>query len=66
MNSFLELTCLGRAFSIALAKGPSDDRSFSAPWNSIMSSIDELVLKSNQQGLASDEIIESYRAQNTD
>jgi hypothetical protein len=58
----LELTRLGRAFSTALAKIPTDDRSFSAPWNSTMSSMDELVSKFNQRGLPSDEIIESYRA----
>jgi len=58
----LELARLGRAFSTALAKVPPDDRAFAAPWNSTMSSIDELVSKFNQQGLVSDEIIESYRA----
>ncbi len=58
----LELARLGRAFSTALAKVPPDDRSFSAPWNSTMNSIDELVSKLNQQGLPSDEIIEAYRA----
>lgn len=58
----LELARLGRAFSTALAKAPTDDRSFSAPWNSTMSSIDDLVSKFNQRALPSDEIIESYRA----
>jgi hypothetical protein len=58
----LELARLGRAFSTALAKVPTDDRSFSAPWNSTMSSIDELISKFNQRGLPTDEIIESYRA----
>ena len=43
----LELTRLGRAFSTALAKIPADDRSFSAPWNSSISSMDELVSKFN-------------------
>ena len=55
----LELARLGRTFSIALAKVPTDDRSFSAPWNSTMSSIDDLVSKFSQRGLPSDEIIES-------
>lgn len=58
----LELANLGRAFSAALQKIPSDDRTFSAPWNSTMGSIDELVTKFNQRGLPSDDIVESYRA----
>jgi hypothetical protein len=58
----LELARLGRAFSTALAKIPTDDRSFSAPWNSTISSMDDLVSKFNQRGLPSDEIIASYRA----
>lgn len=58
----LELARLGRAFSIALARIPADDRSFSAPWNSIMSSVDDLVSKFTERGLPSDELIESYRA----
>lgn len=58
----LELARLGHAFSTALAKIPSDDRSFSAPWNSTMSSIDDLVSRFSQRGLPSDEIIEAYRA----
>lgn len=57
----LELARLGRAFSSALAKVPTDDRAFSAPWNSTMSSIDGLVSKFTQRGLPGDEIIESYR-----
>lgn len=57
-----ELARLGHAFSIALAKIPTDDRSFSAPWNSTMNSIDNLVSTFNQRGLPGDEIIESYRA----
>jgi hypothetical protein len=58
----LELTRLGRAFSTALAEIPTDDRSFSAPWNSTMTSIDELVSKFSQRGLPGDQIIESYRS----
>ena len=58
----LDLARLGRAFSTALAKIPTDDRSFSAPWNSTMNSIEELVSKFNKQELSSDEIIEAYRA----
>lgn len=58
----LELARLGTAFGTALAKVPTDDRAFSAPWNSVMSSIDELVSKFKQRGLPSDEILESYRA----
>lgn len=61
-TSNLELARLGRAFSMALARIPTDDRSFSAPWNSTMSSIDDLVSKFIQRGLPSDEIIEAYRA----
>ena len=57
----LELANLGRAFSAALQKIPVDDRTFSAPWNSTMGSIDELLGKFHQRGLPSDEIIESYR-----
>jgi len=57
----LELARLGRAFSTALAKVPTDGRAFSAPWNSTMSSIDNLVSKFNRRGLPGDEIIESYR-----
>lgn len=57
----LELANLGRAFSAAIQKIPSDDRTFSAPWNSTMGSLDELVVKFTQRGLPSDEIIESYR-----
>lgn len=60
-TSNLELARLGHAFSTALAKIPTDDRSFSAPWNSTLSSIDGLVSKFNQRGLPSDEIIEAYR-----
>ena len=61
-TSNLELARLGRAFSTALAKIPADDRSFSAPWNSTINSIDELVSTFSQRGLPSDEIIEAYRA----
>ena len=57
----LELANLGRAFSAALQKIPPDDRTFSAPWNTTMGSIDELVTKFNQRGLPGDEMIESYR-----
>lgn len=57
----LELARLGRTFSTALAKVSTDDRAFSAPWNSIMNSIDGLVSKLTHQGLPGDEIIESYR-----
>ncbi|HEU4770363.1 MAG TPA: hypothetical protein VFS77_23555 [Pyrinomonadaceae bacterium] len=58
----LELTNLGRAFSTALQKIPADDRSFSAPWNATSASIDQLVAGFTQRGLASDDIVESYRA----
>ncbi|HKR21312.1 MAG TPA: hypothetical protein VJS17_01910 [Pyrinomonadaceae bacterium] len=58
----LELTNLGRAFNTALQKMPADDRSFSAPWNSTSASIDQLVAGFSQRGLASDDIVESYRA----
>lgn len=58
----LELTNLGRAFSTALQKMPADDRSFSAPWNSTSASIDQLVAGFSQRGLASDDIVEAYRA----
>lgn len=57
----LELARLGHAFSTALTKVRGDRRSFAAPWNSTMSSIDELVSKFHQRGLSCDEIIESYR-----
>lgn len=57
----LELARLGRAFSAALAKVATDDRAFSAPWNSTMNSIDDLVSKFHNRGLPGDEIIESYR-----
>jgi len=57
----LELARLGRAFSTALAKVPTDDRAFSAPWNSTMNSIDDLVSRFKNRGLPGDEIIEAYR-----
>lgn len=58
----VELARLGHGFSTALAKIPTDDRSFSAPWNSTMGSIDTLVAKFKERGLPNDEILESYRA----
>ncbi|HKG58683.1 MAG TPA: hypothetical protein VKB05_02810 [Pyrinomonadaceae bacterium] len=57
----LELARLGRTFSTALAKIATDDRAFSAPWNSTMNSLDDLVSKFKNRGLPGDEIIESYR-----
>lgn len=57
----LELSRLGRAFSTALAKVPADDRAFSAPWNSTMNSMDNLVSKFTHRGLPADELIASYR-----
>lgn len=57
----LELSRLGRAFSTALARVPTDDRAFSAPWNSTMNSMDDLVSKFYHRGLPGDELIESYR-----
>lgn len=57
----LEFESLGRAFSAALQAIPSDDRSFSAPWNSTTASVDQLVLNFNRRGLSADKIIESYR-----
>lgn len=58
----LQLTTLGRAFSAALQKIPADDRSFSAPSNSTLASIGELVKTFRQRELSSDEVLEAYRA----
>ena len=58
----LQLTTLARAVSGALQKIPADDRSFSAPSNSTMGSIDQLVDRLRQRELSSDEVIEAYRA----
>lgn len=58
----LELARLGRTFSIALAKVQTDDRAFSAPWNSTTSAMEQMVSTFNQRGLPSDEILESYRS----
>ncbi len=57
----LELASLGRAFSGALQDIPSDYRSFSTTNNSANSVI-ELISKFNQRGLASDDLIDAYRA----
>lgn len=57
----LELTNLGRAFSSALQKIPGDDRSFSAPWNGTRESVDQLVSRFKERGLAGDDIVEAYR-----
>jgi hypothetical protein len=57
----LQLATLGRAFSTALQKMPADDRSFSAPSNSTMASIDELVNRFRDQDLPADEVVEAYR-----
>ena len=57
----IELESLGRAFSTALQTIPTDDRSFSAPWNSTTASVDQLVSNFNSRGLPADRIIDAYR-----
>lgn len=57
----LELEILGRAFSNALQQIPIDDRSFAAPWNSTVGSMDELIALFNRRGLSTDKLVEAYR-----